>query len=149
MQVPKGDEIEKIMVKISGDGSKFSSSLNFLLLSFSLPGTTENMFFQVQVHQIICIIIILTEWCSKYINVLMCHYMLNEHQHLYIVHIHVGNHTFAAIRGCESYELIGALSEVIGEVNSLITSQSLPAVPVVMFEVVLGGDYKVQYLHIL
>lgn len=107
------------------------------------------MFFQVQVHQIICIIIILTEWCSKYINVLMCHYMLNEHQHLYIVHIHVGNHTFAAIRGCESYQLIGALSEVIGEVNSLITSQSLPAVPGVMFEVVLGGDYKVQYLHIL
>ena len=30
-------------VKISGDGARFSSSLSFLLLSFSLPGTSENV----------------------------------------------------------------------------------------------------------
>ena len=43
LQVPEGGEVEKIMVKISGDGAKFSSSSNFLLLEFSLPGTTENV----------------------------------------------------------------------------------------------------------
>ena len=34
--------VDKIMVKISWDGAKLSSSSNFLL-SFSLPGTTENI----------------------------------------------------------------------------------------------------------
>ena len=33
----------EILVKITGDGGKFSSSLSFLLLSFSLPGTSENV----------------------------------------------------------------------------------------------------------
>ena len=65
------------------------------------------------------------------------------------MHAFKGNHTFAAIRGCESYQLIGALSEVIGEVNSLVTSRSLPAVPGVTFEVILGGDYKVEYCIIV
>ena len=43
MQVTDVEGVDKIMVKISGDGAKFSSSSNFLLLSFSLPGTTENV----------------------------------------------------------------------------------------------------------
>ena len=30
-------------VKISGDGARFSSSSSFLLLSFSLPGSSENV----------------------------------------------------------------------------------------------------------
>ena len=49
---------------------------------------------------------------------------------------------FAAIRGKESYQLVGALSVVIGEINSLVTSESLAVLPGVKIEVVLGGDYK-------
>ena len=41
MQVADVEGVDKIMVKISRDGAKFSSSSSFLLLSFSLPGTTE------------------------------------------------------------------------------------------------------------
>ena len=40
MQVTDVD-VDKVMVKISGDGAKFSKSSIFLL-TFSLPGTTEN-----------------------------------------------------------------------------------------------------------
>ena len=36
----------------------------------------------------------------------------------------IGNHTFAAIRGCESYRLLKSLSDVIGEINTLATSES-------------------------
>lgn len=42
MQVTDAGSIDKIMVKISGDGAKFSSSSSFLL-TFSLPGTSENV----------------------------------------------------------------------------------------------------------
>ena len=54
-----------------------------------------------------------------------------------------GNHTFAAIQGKESYQLVGALSVVIGEINSLVASESLAVLPGVKVEIVLGGDYKV------
>ena len=64
------------------------------------------------------------------------------------VHVYFsGNHIFAAIRGKESYQLLGALSAVIGGINSLVTSKSL-AVPGVTIEVVLGGDNKVK-IHVL
>ena len=43
MQVTDLESVDKVTVKISGDGAKFSSSSSFLLLSFSLPGTTENV----------------------------------------------------------------------------------------------------------
>ena len=43
MQVTDAGSVDKIMVKISGDGAKFSSSSSFLLLTFSLPGTSENV----------------------------------------------------------------------------------------------------------
>ena len=60
-----------------------------------------------------------------------------------------GNHTFAAIRGKESYQLVGALSVVIGEINSIVASESLAVLPGVKVEVVLGGDYKVSiHVHV-
>ena len=43
MQVTDVDGVDKVMVKISGDRAKFSSSSSFLLLTFSLPGTSENV----------------------------------------------------------------------------------------------------------
>ena len=42
MQVTDVGSVDKIVVKISGDGAKFSSSSSFLL-TFSLPGTSENV----------------------------------------------------------------------------------------------------------
>ena len=55
---------------------------------------------------------------------------------------------FAAIRGKESYQLVGALSGVIGEINSLVTSKSLAVLPGMTVEVVLGGDYNVTGYNI-
>ena len=54
----------------------------------------------------------------------------------------IGNHTFAAIGGCESYRLLQSLSDVIGEINTLATSKS-PTVDGLKIDVVFGGDYKV------
>ena len=56
----------------------------------------------------------------------------------------LGNHTFAAVRGCESYKLLSSLSPVIDEINSLIQS---PTVDGYDIELVLGGDYKVILLY--
>ena len=52
----------------------------------------------------------------------------------------VGNHTFAAIRGSESYHLLSSLSPVVDEINSLIKT---PIVDGYDVDVQLGGDYKV------
>ena len=43
MQVTDVGGVDKVVVKISGDGAKFSSSSSFHLLTFSLPGTSENV----------------------------------------------------------------------------------------------------------
>ena len=56
-----------------------------------------------------------------------------------------GNHTFAAIRGKESYELLStAFSELIQNINETIDSGKL-AVGGTDYELkfLLGGDYKV------
>ena len=43
MQIPEREGVDSVRIKISGDGAPFSSSSSFLLLSFSLPGTSENV----------------------------------------------------------------------------------------------------------
>ena len=58
----------------------------------------------------------------------------------------VGNHTFAAVRGGESYELLKlAFRPAIEEVNAVIAD---PFVEVdgkrIKLDIVLGSDYKVQ-----
>ena len=116
------------------------------------------MSFQVQVHVHVhvhvCIIMYNVIRCMSYTLYLFpipC--VLNIIIHICIysnsfVHVYFpGNHTFAAIRGKESYQLVGALSAVIGEINSLVTSKSLAVLPGVTVEVVLGGDYKVN-IHV-
>ena len=81
--------------------------------------------------------------------VLIPNSMCNIHVCIYsnfFVHVcFSGNHTFAAIRGKESYQLVGT---VIGEINCLVTSKSLAVLPGVIVEVVLGGDYKVN-IHVI
>lgn len=44
------------------------------------------------------------------------------------------------MRGSESYRLLESLSDVVGEVNSLITT---PLVDGLKLDIVFGGDYKV------
>lgn len=44
------------------------------------------------------------------------------------------------MRGSESYRLLESLSDVVGEVNSLIAT---PLVDGLKLDIVFGGDYKV------
>ena len=53
----------------------------------------------------------------------------------------LGNHTFAAIRGTESYSLLSSLKDVLAEINSLIKE---PVLNGKQLRVVFGGDYKVK-----
>ena len=66
------------------------------------------------------------------------------HVYMYILS---GNHTFAAIKGEESYELISqGLGSVIAEVNQVIEKGSvLVCGQDVKLEFYLGSDYKVQF----
>ena len=118
------------------------------------------MSFQVQVHVHVhvhvCIIMynviyVVCHIHTLYLFPIPCVINIIIHVCIYsnsFVHVYFsGNHTFAAIRGKESYQLVGALSAVIGEVNSLVTSKSLAVLPGVTVEVVLGGDYKVN-IHV-
>ena len=43
VSIPDQENAGQVRVKISGDGAKFSRSSSFVLLSFSLPGTDENV----------------------------------------------------------------------------------------------------------
>ena len=93
-------------VKISGDGARFSSSSSFLLLSFSFPGSSESVLSG-------------AGWSSRY----MCSLAS------FIIFCPLGNHTFAAIRGIESYSLLSSLKDVLAEINSLIKEPVLYGVP--------------------
>ena len=63
---------------------------------------------------------------------------------MYIHIIWLGNHTFAAIRGSESYRVLSSLSTVLDDINSLIKTPTVDGYDV---DVLLGGDYKV-YIYI-
>ena len=53
---------------------------------------------------------------------------------------HVGNHTFVAVRGSESYSLLESLKDVFVAINDLIKH---PEVEGYRLHIVVGGDYKV------
>ena len=46
----------------------------------------------------------------------------------------------------KSYQLVGTLLVVIGEINSLVASESLTVLSGVKVEVILGGDNKVSII---
>ena len=58
---------------------------------------------------------------------------------MYVVSL-VGNHTFAAVRGSESYSLFETLTVVFDAINDLIKH---PEVEGHRLHIVVGGDYKV------
>ena len=53
----------------------------------------------------------------------------------------LGNQTFAAIRGTESYSLLSSLKDVLAEINSL-TKEPVPDGE--QLRVIFGGDYRVK-----
>ena len=66
---------------------------------------------------------------------------------LFIIAI-LGNHTFAAIRGKESYELLSiAFSNLIQDINSVINKGQMKIGDTnYQLKFLLGGDYKVLHL---
>lgn len=60
-------------------------------------------------------------------------------------HLHVGNHTFAVLRGAENYTVMKeGLCPVIEEINSLIERKVVEVgEEIIELKFYLGGDYKV------
>ena len=112
-------------MKLSGDGARFSSSSSFLLLSFSLPGTASKVLSGAGKLSNVSFKILLTDDPSFSL-------------------MRLGNHTFAAVRGTESYSRLQSLAVVLEEMNSLIAD---PYIDVEgrrwQLHILLGGDYKV------
>ena len=65
-----------------------------------------------------------------------CNYLYQ----LMLVIIFIGNHTFAAIRGTESYSLLSSLTDVMSNINAPIEK---PVLDGKKLRVLFGGDYKV------
>ena len=63
---------------------------------------------------------------------------------IHVLCFQAGNHTFAAIRGAESYSLLSSLTDVMSDINSLIEN---PVVDGKQLRVVFGGDYKVRVIY--
>ena len=61
------------------------------------------------------------------------------------MHTCIGNHTFAVVRGAESYELLKeGLCPVLSEINDLMEEHAIELLDTVYeLKFVLGGDYKV------
>ena len=57
--------------------------------------------------------------------------------------MHLGNHTFAAVRGTESYSRLPSLAVVLEEMNSLIANPYIDVESRQRLHILLGGDYKV------
>ena len=60
-----------------------------------------------------------------------------------------GNHTFAAIRGTESYSRLQSLTVVLEDMNSLIADSYINVEGRRRLRIVLGGDYKVHITWLL
>ena len=125
-KVPSIPAGSKIRVKLSGDGAQFSRSSHYVLLSFSFPGLAGD---------VLCGSGKLTV-CRLLDTTVYCQYVLL-----------LGNHTFAAVKGSESYELLSsAFAPVFQELNEAIVN---PCVEIngVHYELdlVFGSDYKVCY----
>ena len=63
-----------------------------------------------------------------------------------IVYVLLANHTIAAIRGTEKYDLLKSLIDVIDDINYLLKN---PVLDDISLKIILGGDYKVFLTHIL
>ena len=110
-------------LKISGDGARFSSTSSFLIISFSLPGTSENVLSSAGIQE-------------SDMDTLT----------FVIVYVLLANHTIAAIRGTENYDLLKSLTDVIDDINDLLKN---PVLDDISLKIILGGDYKVFLTHIL
>ena len=111
----------RVTVKISGDGAKFSHSSSFVLLTFSFPELSNK--------------------ALTGAGICTC----NQWHKQQLLLLHAGNHTFAAIKGSESYELLSnGLKPVIDDINLAISN---PHITIDhrkwTLDFVLGADMKV------
>ena len=57
-----------------------------------------------------------------------------------VVYVLLANHTIAAIRGTENYDLLKSLTDIIDDINDLLKN---PVHDDISLKIILGGDYKV------
>ena len=71
--------------------------------------------------------------------------LCNHYKNYFSAFTILGNHTFAAIRGKESYELLStALSDLIRDINGVIKKGQIKVGDTTyQLNFLLGGDYKV------
>lgn len=92
----------KILVKLSGDDTRFSSTTSYIFLTFSFPDIAKDA-------------LAASGTLSTYMYV--C-----THVH----HMHLGNHTFASVRGHETFEFLrDSLAPVWNEVGELTSHPTL------------------------
>ena len=65
------------------------------------------------------------------------------------IHVCAGNHTFAVIRGTESYSRLQSLAVVLEDMNSLNADPYINAEGRQRLRIVLGKDYKVYVTWLL
>lgn len=87
-------------------------------------------------YQLMLSLKLMFTWASYYEYISVCA------QHM----MHIGNHTFAALRGKESYELISsAFHDLIQEINDVIDKGEIHIGEAkYQLQFLLGGDYKVD-----
>ena len=112
-------------MKLSGDGANIAASATMVFLTFSFPDLAGNVL----------------SAAGKYVYMSMS---------MYIVYMgfHIGNHTYASVKGVEDYDFLKAcFAPVWEEVGELIAN------PVVYLEgqeyqlnIVFGSDYKVSLI---
>ena len=135
MQLMKtGPDPTKILVKLSGDGTRFSSTASYVFLTFSFPDIAKDA-------------LAASGTLSRFVDIHMYIYM---YVCTHARHMHVGNHTFASVRGHETFEFLrDSLAPVWNEVGELTSNPTLCVNDVqYSLQVVFGADYKVG-MHVL
>ena len=111
-------------MKFSGDGAHFSS----------IPAT---------ICSPIPFLVLLPMCCQEQVNcqIYILKVLLTDDLSFFLLRL--GNHTFAAVRGMESYFCLQSLAVVLEEMNSLIADSYIDVEGRQWLQILLGGDYKV------
>lgn len=135
LEKTNGSVPDSVLVKLAGDGARFSSASNFVFLTFSFPSLASDVLAASGI-QYIHIVHILCQKSS--VNTSISKLCFLE-----------GNYTFAAVKGQEKYSYLGAaFAPVWRDVNELLRNPYVcidtPSIShVIKLQIVLGADYKV------
>ena len=88
-------------------------------------------------------LVLLPMCCQEQVNckIFLLKILLTDDPFFFLMHL--GNHTFAAVRGTESYSRLQSLGVVLEEMNSLIAYPYIDVEGRRRLHILLGGDYKV------